>query len=417
MAGREEIPFNRPHVVGTEFAYIEEAILTGKLSGNGVFAERCARWLEARTGAHRALITPSCTAALEMCAVLCDVGPGDEVIVPSFTFVSTSNAFVARGGVPVFVDVRADTFNVDEGAVEAAITSRTKAAVVVHYAGVPCEMDAIMAVAERHGLTVIEDAAHALLSTWRGRAAGGIGHFGTLSFHETKNVHSGEGGALLINRPELVERAEIVQEKGTNRSQFFRGEVDKYTWVDTGSSHLLSEVATAFLWAQLEHAERLTLRRREVWSAYHEALAPLEVAGLVRRPVIPSEIEHNGHLYYLLLPSREARDAMIRKLRAKGVHAVFHYVPLHSSPAGRRYGRAHGDLAVTNEVSARLVRLPLWNDMSDDQVERVIDSVRIVVPEVSRPVVPRAEGNHRLEASRPAGSAQARTPTPPRTRS
>jgi len=406
VGGTDRIPFNRPHVVGEEFAYIQEAISQGKLSGNGVFADRCARWLERRTGASRAFMTPSCTAALEMSATLAGIEPGDEVIMPSFTFVSTANAFVGRGGVPVFVDVRPDTLSVSAAAVEAAVTPRTKAVVVVHYAGVGCEMDEIMAVARTHGLLVIEDAAHALLARYRGRELGGIAQLGTLSFHETKNIHCGEGGALLVNDPALVQRAEIVQEKGTNRARFFRGEVDKYTWVDTGSSHLTSEVATAFLWAQLERAEELTSGRLAIWEAYHEAFEPLEAEGLARRPVIPDEADHNGHMYHLLLPEAELQMPVIEALKRDGVHAVFHYVPLHSSPAGRRYGRANGELTVTDDVSARIVRLPLWYGLTDDEVERVIrgvvNAVTTVSPAARRPRAesPRPEAPHPGESGR-----------------
>jgi len=412
----EPIPFNRPHVVGREHAYIEQAIRLGKLSGNGVFADRCAGWLEQRTGARRAFMTPSCTAALEMCATLAEIEPGDEVIMPSFTFVSTANAFVGRGGVPVFVDVRPDTLNLDERALADAITARTKAIVVVHYAGVACDMSAVMATAGRHGLVVIEDAAHALLSSLNGRPLGGIGHLGTLSFHETKNVHCGEGGALLVTDPALVSRAEIVQEKGTNRARFFRGEVDKYTWVDTGSSHLTSEMATAFLWAQLEQADALTAGRRAVWNVYHEAFAPLEAAGLVRRPVIPEGIEHNGHMYYLLLPSPTLQMPLIEALKADGVHSVFHYVPLHSSPAGVRYGRAHGRLPVTDDVSSRIVRLPLWFGLTDDQIERVITSVVDAATRLSAVGARRAAGSHPQVGTPPGQSARVPVRAPTRTR-
>jgi dTDP-4-amino-4,6-dideoxygalactose transaminase len=415
VAGSDPIPFNRPYVVGQEFSYIQEAIRRGKLSGNGIFAERCARWLEQRTGASRAFMTPSCTAALEMCATLAEIEPGDEIIMPSFTFVSTANAFVGRGGVPVFVDVRPDTLNVSAEAVEEAVTPRTKAIVVVHYAGVACEMDEIMATAHRHGLLVIEDAAHALLSRTDGRPLGGIGQLGTVSFHETKNVHCGEGGALLVNDPEFVQRAEIVQEKGTNRARFFRGEVDKYTWVDTGSSHLTSEVAAAFLWAQLERAEQLTSGRLAIWHAYHQAFERLEKEGLARRPVTPDGIEHNGHMYHLLLSRRELQMPMIDALKADGVHAVFHYVPLHSSPAGRRYGRTHGDLAVTDDVSARIVRLPLWYGLAEDEIERVIGSVFGALARLSSPdgrpraASPRPEGTRRDESVRVPLRAPTRT--------
>jgi dTDP-4-amino-4,6-dideoxygalactose transaminase len=364
----ERIPFNRPHLVGTEFSYVEQAIESGKLSGNGEFGARCSRWLEEQTGAVRAFLTPSCTAALEMSTILAGIGEGDEVIMPSYTFVSTATAVAMRGGTPVFVDVREDTLNIDESTIEAAITDRTKAVTVVHYAGVGCEMEAIEEVAGRHDLTLIEDAAPGLLSAVDDRPLGG------LSFHETKNVHSGEGGALLVNDSDLVEAAEVIQEKGTNRQRFFRGEVDRYTWEDLGSSYLLSEIGAAFLWAQLQEAERLTERRLEIWRRYDEAFAEAEESGLARRPVVPPGRRHNGHTYYLLLPTREARDAFIADLGECGILAVFHYVPLHSSPGGRRFGRVAGDLPVTDSVSERIVRLPLWVDMTDEQIERVIEA-------------------------------------------
>jgi dTDP-4-amino-4,6-dideoxygalactose transaminase len=384
----EAIPFNQPQLVGNEHAYIDEALASGKLSGNGVFAERCAAWLEARIGARRALITPSCTAALEMTGILAGLGAGDEVIVPSFTFVSTANAFALRHAVPVFVDVQPDTLNIEPDAIEVAVTKRTHAVVVVHYGGVGCDMARILAIAEAHGLIVIEDAAHALPASVDGRPLGSIGHMATLSFHETKNVHCGEGGALLINDEDLLERAEIVQEKGTDRSRFFRGEVDEYTWRDVGSSYLLSEVSTAFLWAQLEHLDTITEQRKAIWSHYHEAFAPLEDEGLVRRPVIPDGRSHSGHLYYLLMPSREQRDGLIAGLAERGVHAVFHYVPLHESPAGRRLGREGGRIEVTADVSGRLVRLPLWAGLGAARTERVIeavtDTIHATVPSPAR---------------------------------
>jgi dTDP-4-amino-4,6-dideoxygalactose transaminase len=378
----EPIPFNRPRLIGDEHAYIDEALASGKLSGNGQFAQRCARHLEARLGAARALITPSCTAALEMAALLCDLRPGDQVIMPSFTFVSTANAFALRGAIPVFVDVRPDTLNIDAGQIEAALTERTRAIVIVHYGGVACDMDRIMAIALRQGLTVVEDAAHALPGMWRDLELGAIGHLATFSFHETKNVHCGEGGALVVNDASLVERAEIVQEKGTDRAQFFRGQVDKYTWRDVGSSFLLSEVAAAFLWAQLEHLDDVTAERRALWEHYHDSFAELERDGLVRRPIVPNQCAHSGHLYYLLLPEPRFRDAFIRTLQTHGVHAVFHYVPLHSSPAGRKYGRVSGDLAVTDDASARLVRLPLWSGLGIHRADRVIEAVHEAVASV-----------------------------------
>jgi dTDP-4-amino-4,6-dideoxygalactose transaminase len=371
-----DIPFNRPRLVGTEHGYIDEALATGKLSGNGAFAKRCAAWLRAQVGSHAALITPSCTAALEMANILARVEPGDEVIVPSFTFVSTANAVALRGGVPVFVDVREDTLNIEPAAVERAIGPRTRAIVVVHYGGVACDMDRIAALADRHGLVVIEDAAHGLPATSQGRPLGSLGHLATFSFHETKNVHCGEGGALMVNDPSLVQRAEIVQEKGTNRSRFFRGEVDRYTWLDIGSSYLLSEVAAAFLWGQIERIGEITAERRAIWAAYHEQFADLEAAGLVRRPVVPDGCEHSGHLYYLLLPERMQRDDLIAALAREGVHAVFHYLPLHASPGGRRFGRQPEPIEVAESVSERLVRLPLWSGLGEQALEHVVQVTR-----------------------------------------
>lgn len=366
------VPFNQPYAGGKELEYIQQAMANGHLSGGGPFTKKCHAWLEERVGCHKALLTHSCTAALEMTALLADIQPGDEIIMPSFTFVSTANAFVLRGGVPVFVDIRPDTLNLDEAKVEAAITCRTKAIVPVHYAGVGCTMDTIMAIAERHGLLVIEDAAQGVMAAYKGRPLGNIGHLAAVSFHETKNVISGEGGALLINDLRWAERAEIIWEKGTNRSQFFRGQVDKYSWVDIGSSYLPSEINAAFLWAQLENAERLTQQRLKIWNLYHEAFVGLEDQYEVRRPVIPAECQHNAHMYYLLLPNLEQRTAFLQGLKSVGINAVFHYVPLHSSPAGKKYGRAHGDLSQTQEVSDRLVRLPLWVRMTENDVMQVV---------------------------------------------
>eukprot|EP01032_Pedospumella_encystans_P025959 gene25960-29324_t len=308
----------------------------------------------------RALLTHSCTAALEMSALLAEVGPGDEVIMPSYTFVTTANAFVLRGAVPVFVDIRPDTLNIDETKIEAAITARTKVILPVHYAGVACEMDTIMDIARRHNLIVVEDAAQGILSTYKGRPLGSIGHMGTYSFHETKNIIAGEGGALLVNDPALAERAEIIREKGTNRSQFFRGQVDKYTWVDVGSSYLPGEVIAAFLWAQMEEAESINGRRMDLWNRYHAALAPLEAAGQLRRPMIPEGCVHNAHMYYILLDSLAQRSAVIDAMKAQGVNPVFHYVPLHNAPAGLKFSRAHGVLQNTERLSECLLRLPLW---------------------------------------------------------
>jgi dTDP-4-amino-4,6-dideoxygalactose transaminase len=370
--------FNRPHVTGRELGYIQQAIDDAHLSGNGAFARRCQEWLERRTGTSRSLLTHSCTAALEMSALLIDTKPGDEVIMPSFTFVSTANAFVLRGAVPVFVEIREDTLNLDERLIEAAITPRTIAIAPVHYAGVGCEMDAIMAIAQRYQLKVVEDAAQCLLATYRGRPLGAIGDLGALSFHETKNIHCGEGGAILVNDPALADRADILQEKGTNRRQFFRGQVDKYSWIDVGSSYLPSEIAAAFLWAQLEDAEVITAKRRTIWDAYHAGLEDLETREVLRRPIIPPDRNHNAHLYYVLMPDLNTRTRTLKELNEAGVNTVFHYVPLHSARAGQRFGRALGDLHITSNVSDRLIRLPLWPDLSPADVDRVIDTVRRV---------------------------------------
>jgi dTDP-4-amino-4,6-dideoxygalactose transaminase len=363
------IPFNKPYMTGKELWYIAQAHHNGWLAGDGGFTKRCNAWLEHRTGARRALLTHSCTAALEMAAILAEIQPGDEVIMPSYTFVSTANAFVLRGAVPVFVDIRPDTLNIDETLIEAAITKRTRVIVPVHYAGVGCAMDAIMAIAAHHKLLVIEDAAQGIMSSHKGRPLGGIGHLAALSFHETKNIISGEGGALLVNDPELAERAEIIREKGTNRSQFFRGQVDKYTWVDIGSSYLPSELIAAFLWAQMEEADSITRRRLGIWQTYHDAFADLEQRGKVRRPQVPADSVHNAHMYQLLLPSLEKRTAFIATLKSAGISSVFHYVPLHSAPAGRRHGRVSGEMHHTLELSDRLVRLPLWVGLEDQQNE------------------------------------------------
>lgn len=367
------IPFNKPYMTGRELQNIAQAHGEGHLSGDGPFTRQCNAWLEANTGARKALLTHSCTAALEMAALLLDLQPGDEVIMPSYTFVSTANAFVLRGAVPVFVDIREDTLNLDEALIEQAITERTRAICVVHYAGVACEMDTILDIARRHGLKVVEDAAQAVMSTYRGNPLGALGELGALSFHETKNIISGEGGALLCRDHDWVERAEIIREKGTNRSKFFRGQVDKYTWVEKGSSFLPGELTAAFLAAQMESAQSITERRMALWHRYHQWAEPHEVAGRLRRPIVPAHCAHNAHMYYLLLPSLDFRTAFIDALKAEGVQAVFHYIPLHSSPAGRRYGRAQGTLAVTDHTSERLVRMPLWIGL-DEVFDRVIDA-------------------------------------------
>ena len=369
------IPFNRAYMTGREVDNVERAVDNLHLSGNGPFTRRCEEWLAERTGAHRALLTTSGTAALELATLLLGLGPGDEVIMPSFTFVSTANAVVLRGATPVFVDVRRDTLNLDVEAAERAIGTRTRAIVPVHYGGVACDMDALRSLARDRGLALLEDAAQGVMASYRGRALGTMGVLGCLSFHETKNLTAGEGGALLVNDPALTARAEAVHEKGTNRAQFARGLVDKYTWVDVGSSFLPSEINAAFLWAQLEEADEITARRLEIWSRYHQAFAPLEAAGRLRRPIVPPECEHNAHMYYLLLADRPARDRLIARLGERGVMAVFHYVPLHSSPAGRRYGRTVGDLPHTDAAADRVVRLPLWAGLDHADVERIVAEV------------------------------------------
>ena len=365
------IDFNRPYMTGKELSYIAEAHANGYLAGDGPFTKKCQRWLEKNTGSAKALLTHSCTAALEMAAILAGIRPGDEMIMPSYTFVSTANAFVLRGGVPVFVDIRPDTLNIDETKIEAAITRRTKAIVPVHYAGVACAMEAILKIAKRHKLLVIEDAAHGIMSTYKGKALGSMGHLGAYSFHETKNIISGEGGALLINDPRFLKRAEIIREKGTNRSQFFRGQVDKYTWVDIGSSYLPGEVIAAFLWAQMEEAKTITARRLALWKHYHKVLAPLDAAGLLRRPIVPEGCRQNAHMYYVLLAPGTDRQRIFKAFKRHNIISVFHYVPLHASPAGKRYGRAHGDLTVTNSVSERVIRLPLWVGLTTPQQNKV----------------------------------------------
>lgn len=350
------IPFNKPYICGNESVYIEKAFQSGQLSGDGEFTKSCSQWLESTTGAAKVLLTHSCTAALEIAALMLNIKLGDEIIMPSYTFVSTANAFALRGGVPVFVDIRVDTLNIDETLIESAITERTKAIVVVHYAGVPCEMDVILEIAKRYGLRVIEDAAQGLLSSYKGRQLGSLGDLGCYSFHETKNIHSGEGGSLIINDESLIERAEIIREKGTNRSRFFRGELNKYTWTDIGSSYLPSEITAAFLFAQLEEARKITTRRLELWNFYHQAFKSLENDNYVVRP----KQQGNGHIYYLILSSRSARDRFIMAMREARISCVFHYIPLHTSPMAIKMGAKFGDLCMTEQISERLVRLPLW---------------------------------------------------------
>lgn len=356
------IPFNKPYLTGKELHYISEAHSRGQLAGDGYFTKKCNAWLESQTGCRKALLTHSCTAALEMAAILADIKLGDEVIMPSYTFVSTANAFVLRGGVPIFVDIRKDTLNIDERLIEASITPRTKAIVVVHYAGVACEMDTIMAIALKHNVLVIEDAAQGVMATYKGRPLGSIGDLGCYSFHETKNIISGEGGALLINNPAFAERAEIIREKGTNRSKFFRGQVDKYTWVDIGSSYLPGELIAAFLWAQIKDSETITTKRLAIWDHYHHYFEALEASGRLRRPVVPDHCGHNAHMYYLLLEDLEDRTRFIATMKARQIHCVFHYIPLHSSSFSSAFGSGATStaLSVTNLVSESLVRLPLW---------------------------------------------------------
>ena len=369
----EPIYFNWTYSTGKEVLYAAEAQRNHHLSGDGPFTKRCHQWIERRTGCAKALLTHSCTSALDLAALVLDIEKGDEVILPSYTFVSTANAFVLRGAVPVFVDIREDTLNLDEQLIEDAVTPRTRAIVPVHYAGVSCEMDSIVAIAKRHNLKVVEDAAQGIMASYKGRALGAIGDLGSFSFHETKNIVSGEGGSLLVNDPKLASRAEIVREKGTDRGRFHRGEVDKYTWQDVGSSFLPSEITAAFLWAQFEEAEQITKGRLLIWQRYHEMLAPLEQQGRLRRPVVPPECKHNGHMYYVLLAPEIDRQMVLSELKRNQIGAVFHYVPLHSSPAGMRFGRPHGNLSLTTSLSQRLIRLPMWFGLNELQQRRVVE--------------------------------------------
>lgn len=363
------IPFNRPPYIGLEEKYINQAIANNKISGDGVFTKKCSEWLENNTNYTKVLMTTSCTHALEMAALLADIQPGDEVIMPSYTFVSTADAFVLRGAVPVFVDIRPDTMNIDENLIEAAITEKTKAIVPVHYAGVACEMDTIMEIAQLHNLYVIEDAAQGVMSRYKGRALGAIGDYGCFSFHETKNYSMGEGGALLIKNADMIEPAEIIREKGTNRSKFFRGEIDKYTWVNAGSSYLPSELNTAYLYGQLENAQSIMDNRMKSWKLYYELLKPLAEAGVLELPYIPDECEHNAHMFYIKLKDIDERTRLIAKLKNNDICAVFHYIPLHSAPAGRRFGRFNGKDIYTTRESERLLRLPMYYGLQSKDVE------------------------------------------------
>lgn len=369
------IPFNKPYMTGRELYNLAQANFNGMLAGDGPFTKKCHLWLEQHTGSHKTLLTHSCTAALEMSALLLDIQPGDEIIMPSYTFVSTANAFVLRGGVPVFVDIRPDTLNIDEQKIEEAITPRTQAIVPVHYAGVACDMDKILEIACKYKLAVVEDAAQGVMASYKGRPLGSIGHLGAYSFHETKNIISGEGGALLVNDERFVQDAEIIREKGTDRSRFFRGQVDKYTWQIPGSSYLPGETTAAFLSAQLDDAAFITTRRMALWNAYHRLFEDLEFQGLVQRPFIPDYCDHNAHMYYLILSDEINRDELLSHLRNNGINCVFHYVPLHSSPGGSKFGRSVGDMSVTNKKSEALIRLPLWIGMSTEQQEFVMTSI------------------------------------------
>ena len=370
------IDFNIAPFTGNELEYIKQAVENHKICGDGEFTKRCSRWLEERTGIPKVLLTTSCTHATEMAALLCDIQPGDEVIMPSYTFVSTADAFVLRGATVVFVDIRPDTMNIDEALIEDAITDRTKAIVPVHYAGVACEMDTIMEIAQRHDLKVVEDAAQGVMSTYKGKSLGTIGDYGCYSFHETKNYSMGEGGALLIHDASKIEDAEIIREKGTNRSKFFRGQIDKYTWMNVGSSYLPSELNAAYLWAQLEQAEQINDRRLAIWNHYNEELECLEKQEYIRRPVIPDGCRHNAHMFYIKAKDLDTRTRLITFLKEQGIQAVFHYIPLHTAPAGQKFGRFHGNDIYTTKESEALVRLPLFYSLEDAQVEYIIDKVK-----------------------------------------
>lgn len=369
------INFNIPPYIGNEFSYIEQAITNHKICGDGEFTKKCSEWLEKTTGTAKALLTTSCTHATEMAALLCDIQPGDEVIMPSYTFVSTADAFVLRGATPVFVDIRPDTMNINEILIEEAVTEKTKAIVPVHYAGVSCEMDTIMDIAKRHNLLVIEDAAQGVMSTYKGQALGTIGDFGCFSFHETKNYSMGEGGALLIKDKAKIEDAEIIREKGTNRSKFFRGQIDKYTWVNAGSSYLPSELNAAYLWAQLEMAEEINKNRLASWYCYQEALKPLAEEGKIELPFIPDECTHNAHMFYIKAKDLEERSRLIAHMKDNAIGCVFHYIPLHTAPAGQRFGRFHGEDKYTTKESERLMRLPMYYNLSEKECDLVIEKI------------------------------------------
>lgn len=370
------ISFNVPPYVGNEMEYIQQAVDVRKICGDGQFTKKCNAWIEEKTGTSKALLTTSCTHATEMAAILCDIKPGDEVIMPSYTFVSTADAFVLRGAKAVFVDIRPDTMNIDESLIEAAITEKTKAIVPVHYAGVACEMDTIMALAKKYNLKVVEDAAQGVMSTYKGKALGSIGDFGCYSFHETKNYSMGEGGALLIRSEDDVERAEIIREKGTNRSKFFRGQIDKYTWVEAGSSYLPSELNAAYLYAQLEKADVINDARMACWNTYYQELLPLKEAGKIDLPYVPEDCVHNAHMFYVKAKDLQERSALIAFLKENGIGCVFHYIPLHTAPAGKKYGRFAGEDKYTTKESERLARLPMYYGLSIDDVKMVCDRIK-----------------------------------------
>ncbi|MGB4726710.1 MAG: dTDP-4-amino-4,6-dideoxygalactose transaminase [Thermogutta sp.] len=376
------IPFNKPFIAGKELYYIAQAVTMGNIAADGYFTKACSRLLEERFDIRKVLLVPSGTAALELAAMLCNLQPGDEVIMPSYTFVSTASAFVRVGARPVFVDIRPDTLNIDETKIEAAITERTRVIVPVHYGGVSCEMDRIMDIAGRYNLLVVEDAAQGVNAFYKGRALGSIGHLGCYSFHETKNYICGEGGALCINDERFIERAEIVRDKGTNRQKFFRGEVDKYTWVDLGSSYVMAEILAAFLYGQLEQMDAIAARRFEIYQYYATHLKPLEEEGFLRLPRIPAGCQSNYHLFYVLTPDGPTRDALLAHLKSEGIHAVFHYVPLHTSPMGRTFGYKEGDLPVTEDLSARLVRLPMYYELTQHDQERVVVTLEKLFSEI-----------------------------------
>lgn len=374
-----KIPFNKPSFAGNELKYIKQAVLSGKISGDGMFNKKCTQLLEKKFKANSIFLTPSGTSALEIPALLLNLRSEDEVIAPSFTFTSSVNAFVLRGAKPIFVDIRTDTLNIDENKIEAAITTRTKAIYCTHYAGVSCEMDKILKIARKHKLFIIEDAAHGVNAKYKNQYLGTIGDFGVYSFHETKNFNCGEGGALVVNKPKFVERTEIIREKGTNRSQFFRGEVDKYTWYDVGSSYLLSEVLAAYLYGQLEKMEQITVKRRKIYNFYIDALSNLESRGVFKLPTIPEHCTPNYHLFYLLLNSQKERNRVMDEMKKKGILTVFHYLPLHTSPMGRRFGYKKGQFPITEMVSERLLRLPLYNSLTRNQMESITKSLRKVL--------------------------------------